>query len=317
MRESDGKGALAMGQRWLEPFEEENPGVCSRGWGARAPEPVLPTLPHPPLLGSLPRSCDSDSATQAPAKTCFFWGILAHPFAESVSRPGRALPPPPRVTGGGLGMLGGEQGGFEDAGEGEQGGLRMLGGEQREFGDAGGEQGGFGDSGRGNRGGLRMLGVSRGGLGMLEGSREGRWVLVVTAGLRQPRLEGRASPLAPQCTFLGGFCSSQTPLSPQELGWGVGPGWSRSPMSPVPAPARWAARREPCARLGLGLMLIPWLGLFPLVFTSCLTPGGGCGRRGLTLPEGGSLSASPPAACPHPRPQGHGPDTEGWVSWPG
>lgn len=48
--------------------------------GGEGPLNRSANAPHPPLLGLLPRSCDSDSATQAPAKTCFFWGILAHPF---------------------------------------------------------------------------------------------------------------------------------------------------------------------------------------------------------------------------------------------
>lgn len=76
-------------------------------------------------------------------------------------------------------------------------------------------------------------------------------------------------------------------------------GGSRSPMSSVPA---LGSVGSPALGSVWGLMLIPWLGLFPLVFTSCLSPGGGCGRRGLTLPEGGSLCDH---LCPHPRPQGH------------
>lgn len=76
--------------------------------GGQGPHAIPPGAPHPPLPGSLPWSCDSDSAAPAPARTCFFWGILAHPFAEAfLTQAG--LPPPPLLRGGGSGGCGSRQ----------------------------------------------------------------------------------------------------------------------------------------------------------------------------------------------------------------
>lgn len=47
-QDSDRKGEPVMGQRCLDPLEEENLGVCSCGWGARAPEPFCQRSPSAP-----------------------------------------------------------------------------------------------------------------------------------------------------------------------------------------------------------------------------------------------------------------------------
>lgn len=132
----------------------------------------------------------------------------------------------------------------------------------------------------------------------------------------QPHVRGREGPSpapATPCTFFGVFLLSiktsyhrRAPRSPRC------PGWTRTPdFAPAlpPAPAHWAVRQEPCTGLRLaGLMLIPWLWLFPLVFTRCITLGGGCGRRSFALPEGrvvghqAAITASRTFPSPGPRP---------------
>lgn len=107
MRESAGDGA-AMSRSPQEEGSEEKPKPVAGG--VRAPVggsglcAVPPGAPHPPLLGSLLRSCDSDSAAQAPAKTCFFGEFLHIPLLKRFSpKQGcaacAALPPPPLVSG--------------------------------------------------------------------------------------------------------------------------------------------------------------------------------------------------------------------------
>lgn len=90
------------------------------GEGLRA---ILPGTPSLPLLGLLPQSCDSDSATQAPAKTCFF-GEFLHILLLKCFSPKQgcacvcvALPPPALVRGVNQGW-GVQGGGREDAGPG-------------------------------------------------------------------------------------------------------------------------------------------------------------------------------------------------------
>lgn len=73
------QGKVKACSRW-------GPHPCAGGEGLHT---VLLGAPCPPLLGLLPRSCDSDSAMQAPAKTWFFFfgrgGILAHPLLKHFS----------------------------------------------------------------------------------------------------------------------------------------------------------------------------------------------------------------------------------------
>lgn len=210
---------------------------CGGGSGLRA---VPPCAPHPPLLGSFPRSCDSDSAMQAPAKTCFFGEFLHIPSLRRFSpRQGCAAcvarPPPPLVRG-------------VNQGWGRRG---TAGGRPARQRDSGGP-------------------IS-----------EAEW---------GPRL-----PPPPSCTFLGGVRSSGKLIASEHPGAGSsgcgGPGWTRTPdfaPAPLPALARQAAWQEPCTAFGsAGLMLIPWLWPFPLVFMRrIITLGGGCRRRSFALPEG-------------------------------
>lgn len=70
------QGKVKACSRW-------GPHPCAGGEGLHT---VLLGAPCPPLLGLLPRSCDSDSAMQAPAKTCFFFwegGNSCTSFAEA------------------------------------------------------------------------------------------------------------------------------------------------------------------------------------------------------------------------------------------
>lgn len=67
-----------------------------------------------------------------------------------------------------------------------------------------------------------------------------------------------------------------------------------APAPPLPLALR--AQREPHGAFGSAALLrIPRLRLFPLVFTRCITLGGGCGRRGLVPAQRRAVGQQPPS----------------------
>lgn len=90
------KGALVMGQRWLDPLEEEeNPGV-------EGPRAVLRTLPIRPCLDRSPGPVTLTQPRRRQPRPAFFGEFLHIPSPEAFLAPAGPCRPLPTSQGGGV-----------------------------------------------------------------------------------------------------------------------------------------------------------------------------------------------------------------------